>query len=294
MSVITKTDNGYTIIEVMIFLAVSGMMFVMAAVFINGKQANGEFKQGMSDANAQIQSAINDVSNGNYPSSGNFTCRANPTGPTFSPGSVEQGANQGCIFLGKVIQFGYKGTNNTGYAIYTVAGNQFADGTADGSSDNGQLSTDLSQVKPVAVISPVDLTDLKTLGWGLTATHMYSYASSDVNHTGSYQKVGAIGFFGSFGQYTGSILGSGSQTVNTVILPGSYGPDAPSANQKTESNMQGAIKAISDPDIVASPNVVICFQGGRNQHGSIIIGTSGQRLTTDIEMGNGVPGVCLS
>jgi type II secretory pathway pseudopilin PulG len=267
---------GYTLVEVLIFVAVSGFMFLIAAIFISGKQSNAEFRQGMNDINTQIQTVINDVANGNYPSNSNFTCTPGPSGPTISTGSTQQGQNQGCIFLGKVIQFGVSGTNNAGYNIYTVAGNQYSDGSTSGSTNNGQLSASFSDAKATAVISP-DLTEQATLEWGLTATKMYYNGVSS-------NEIGAIGFFGSFGQYrNGDQLESGSQSVNTVILPDSAGPTASSGTQETEINMKGTIQSdVTDGNVTPNPDVVICFQGSNSQTGSVTIGSSGQRLTTTI------------
>ncbi|MGH7238724.1 MAG: type II secretion system protein, partial [Candidatus Saccharimonadales bacterium] len=86
--------RGFTIIEVMIFLAVSGFMFVIAAVFINGKQDNVAFRQGMEAVASTVTNTIDTVANGEYPSLGNFTCNAGVGGqPTFTGGSTGQGSN---------------------------------------------------------------------------------------------------------------------------------------------------------------------------------------------------------
>ena len=50
--------HGYTIVEVLIFLAISSLMFLLAATFISGKQSAVEFKQGMNDINTQIKSVV--------------------------------------------------------------------------------------------------------------------------------------------------------------------------------------------------------------------------------------------
>ena len=263
--------------EVMIFLAISGFMFIIAAAFISGKQSKAEFKQGMNDVASQIQQVINYVGNGFYPSA-NFTCTPNSGGPTFNSGSNPQGTNQGCILLGQVIQFGVPGTNDTGYNIYTVVGNQYSNGTITGPD----LSTGFSDAHPTAVYDPshnVDITDSKILQWGLQVTGMYNKSTA----------IGAVGFFGSFGSYNGITLASGSQATTVATVPNS-------ALEQTKDQVAkqpgSEIYQIADANVIAQPDITICFKNG-SQKGSITIGGSiGQRLTVNEELGNSVAGIC--
>lgn len=282
--------------EVMIFLAVSGFMFIIAAAFVSGKQSNAEFRQGINDINTQIQQTINDVSNGFYPSGSSFTCSASASGLTISGGSgPEQGANQGCIFLGKVIQFGVNGTNGTGYDVYTLAGSQFANGAAGGNPPSNlaqafPLTVDDNSVPPTPGgctevcrppipgytprVTGINLTELKTLEWGLAATKMTDNGSS----------IGAVGFISSFASQTGVSLNSGSQTVNVYAVPSNFGD--------TESTTVRNINLrLSDSDIRPNPDIVICFDGGNGKYGSVTIGgsTSSQRLSTSMRISSGTP-----
>lgn len=81
-------SRGYTIVEVLIFMAVSGLMFVMAVVFVSGKQANAEFRQGLYVVNSDIRSVINDVANGRSQplriGGTNVRCEALPGGDQLS------------------------------------------------------------------------------------------------------------------------------------------------------------------------------------------------------------------
>ncbi len=274
------TDSrGYTILEVMIFLAISGFMFVLAAGFVSGKQSRSEFRQGMNDINTQVQQVINDVSNGFYPSNNTFTCKDIGAGsaPQLSAGSSgTQGSNQGCIFLGKVIQFGVSGSNGLDYNTFTVAGRQYKI-----SSSDGTLVTLLAEAKPTAVcgVTPAtcpdasfDLTDRKTLQWGTRVTKIFS---------ASIPAISAVGFFGSLGSYnnTSGELQSGSQNVAVVPLDG--------ALNQTEAQLAQKIATITDASIDNNPNITICLEGGGSQFGTLNIGGgNGQRLTTSINISN--------
>src|SRR5688572_2958718 len=100
---------GYTIVEVMIFLAVSGMMLTMALLLVNGQQNKTEFAQTVRDLESRIQDVTNDIATGYYSRSGNIRCGyqipSNPaSGIVLTPASgVEQGANSDCIFIGRVM-----------------------------------------------------------------------------------------------------------------------------------------------------------------------------------------------
>lgn len=272
-------SRGYTIVEVMIFLAISGVMFLIAATFVAGKQGRAEFRQGINDTNSQIQQVINDVSNGFYPSNNNFTCSPNPGPPpslliSYNASPPEQGANQGCVFLGKVIQFGLSGSNGANYNIYTVAGSQFANGAS-----SGNPPTDFTEAVPTTVDnSQVNLTEQNVLQWGLTATKMYDNGTP----------ISAVGFMSSFASQTGGSLDAGSQTVNVVAIPST----PITSGGATEPQMVSAIDSgITDPNIRTKPNILICFDGGKGQFGSITIGgsTGSQRLATSMQISNGTP-----
>src|ERR1044071_4210461 len=86
-----EQKQGYTIVEVMVFLAISGFMFLIAAGFVAGRQSTAEFKQGMNSINDQMRQVINDVGNGFYPSNSDFTCNAVlPGQPPFTVTAVQQ------------------------------------------------------------------------------------------------------------------------------------------------------------------------------------------------------------
>ncbi len=56
--------GGYTIIEVLMFLAISGLIFVTTMVAIRGQAAHSEFIAGTNDINTKLQQWINEVVTG--------------------------------------------------------------------------------------------------------------------------------------------------------------------------------------------------------------------------------------
>jgi prepilin-type N-terminal cleavage/methylation domain-containing protein len=115
-----KMPLGYTIVEVIIVLAISGMMFLIAANFINGKQEHTAFVQGTNDMVNQLQKIVDDVTDGHYSdiplhctnSSGAISISQDATG--------KQGATQDCVFLGKMISF-EGDAQPTAYQLFSLA-----------------------------------------------------------------------------------------------------------------------------------------------------------------------------
>lgn len=253
-------SRGYTIIETMIFLAVSGLMFVVAASFISGKQAKAELNQGINGANSSVQQVINDVSNGTYDSQGNFACQSSASGLSFPSPGVPQGTNgglnqAGCVFLGKVIEFG-NGPANTVYEVYTVAGSQYA-----GGGTGPATPTSYAEALPKVVDQ---LTTSNNLLSGMTVTSA---------HASSCGGVSAIGFFGSFSNYNGTTNNGSAQTVNVVPFCGS--------TTDPVSTTQGKINNSSNYNVATNVDITVCFDGGTGNYAALTIGgSSGQRLTT--------------
>lgn len=277
--------HGYTIVEVLIFLAISSLMFLMAATFISGKQAAVEFKQGANDINTQIRSVVNDVSNGQYPPTVSFSCSAPLGSPpvitTFT--TAAQGSNGGCIFLGKVMQFNVA-NDPTAYNVFTVAARQ--------KGPTGASITSFADAKPVAVdFGSVNLTEPHRLQNGLVVTKVSQCKLNCIGSNGT--PIGSFGFFGSLGNYglsQSSSPESGAQTVVTASVPGSNFGDSEAV---AAANINAQAKNIGPTNIVGNGTyILLCFKNG-NQKGSVSIGgLGGQQFATLLETGAGVAAAC--
>lgn len=300
--------SGYTIIEVMIFLAISGLMFVVAVLFISGKQATVEFRQGMQDANTKIQSVVNEVANGEYPAPGNFNCAvgspSNPGSvPSFSLGSNGQGTNggidttlhtSGCIFLGKVIEFEPSG--GTTYSVYSVAARQLD------ASGNPVLDFAHAQPRVVCIANGTactnDFTESDVLEDGLVETAAFycpkPHAGNPACSNGN-TAIGAFGFFGSFnGGTNASDLQSGAQTVTTAYIPVPVISD-PVPNEQTRiTNLNAVLANLDNPSyqVASGASILLCFSNGQGRVGDIQIGgNGGQQFTTTLNL-SGAPSPC--
>jgi hypothetical protein len=134
---------GYTIVETMIFLAISVAFFGSVVSTMSRQTTRTRFTESVETFEARLQDVLNDVSTGFYPSNSDFRCIASINGPTFSNGANQQGTNTGCVFVGKAIQF----APNTGagnYNIFTMVGNRLG---TDASNTNEEV-TSIAETKP--------------------------------------------------------------------------------------------------------------------------------------------------
>ncbi|MEI7758803.1 MAG: hypothetical protein WCJ05_01330 [bacterium] len=116
-----KRIGGFTIIEVMIVLASTGALLIIAMTVIGGQVASTNFQTGTRSFATQLQNIANQVTSGQY-SVSNINCSTSPAGPvkiTISSGANNQGGN-GCVFAGKNIYIDKYGSSGSMY-VFPVA-----------------------------------------------------------------------------------------------------------------------------------------------------------------------------
>ena len=261
---------GYTILEVMIVLAVSGIMFLIAASFISGKQERTAFVAGVNNMTAQLQDAIQQVTAGQY-SDIPLTCTAGMPGnpPTFSGSlSPSQGTANRCVFVGKFFHFW---TNDApggpsgpaAYDVFTLAGNRLV---------NGNPAVNLTDVDPAPVYGPtVNLTTQNTIPQTLDINTGGSIGGITVVDTSNSPHTGVYGFgfmeslgaLATGGHDAGTYL-SGSQTTNLV-----YSPHLTTQNQSGTAAI-GIMSSPANP-LAYAKAVTICLSDG-TQYATISIG----------------------
>lgn len=114
---------GFTIVETMIVIAITGVLFVAIVGTISARQNKVQFNQSINKIKGEIEAVINEVQSGRYPDSADYSCVVSGAVLDFNGPAVEQGTNQQCLALGKVMQFGNGfGSSPEQYAIFTIAG----------------------------------------------------------------------------------------------------------------------------------------------------------------------------
>lgn len=226
--------QGYTIIEVMIVLAISGVMFLIASSFISGKEASSAFTEGTNEFASDLQSIITEVSDGQY-SDVNLSCTvAQPsnqlTFTTAASGSSLQGTNSECDFLGKFVHMS-ESSNSTSYETFDLAG--------------ARTDDTLASATPV-IGNGVDLTDQETTPQALKVLDVKVTNGSGVTSL-SY----GIGFVQSQANCNvDDSCVSSAQTVYMVYSPGLNGAGGASMGETAAKNaITGNLRTATAADI---------------------------------------------
>lgn len=284
MNRVRSQRDGYTIVETMIFLAVTGGLFVAAMLMISGQQAKTEFSQAVRDVQTQIQDVANDVSTGFYSNPGNIQCSSVGGFPDISAsGTDTQGTNQDCVFIGRFLQFAPiipPPTDPEQVFTYSVIGLR--------KNSSGNEVTTYAETKPTAIAPstshpgfPSDAIQKSKLEAGLKAFSV-RYVQAGIPYD-----VAGFGFMSTLAKYTAGSLDSGSQSVNVIAVGTPAGPGSPAqdpvAFAENIDNLGGG--AVTNPD----GGIIVCFNSGAsNQHANITIGVNGN-VTTRVDI---VAGVC--
>lgn len=108
------SPGGFTVVEVLVVVAVTGALFVSVVLLVAGRQQEAQFEQAVNDVKVQIETVINESQSG-YPG-GVSGCRN--TGSTYTTTTPDDS----CIFLGKAIQFTVGANERVNMGIHTIVG----------------------------------------------------------------------------------------------------------------------------------------------------------------------------
>lgn len=267
----SSSQPGYTIVEVMMFLAITGVLLTSALLVFSGRQARTQFSQSVRETESKLRTSINEVASGYYPNSSDFSCSAPAGGgPALSSGTAnEQGTNEGCIFLGKVLHF----KEGSEVKLYTVVGLQKTSG-----SDSTEVTT-LQEAKPTLIASPSgntpDNTEDFVIPWGVKVTKIVAEGACGAN------SISSFGFILGLGGYSGTDLVSGNQSVELLPLC------APTLD--ANFNLDGVI---SETESITGANknkgqVTICLASDSvDEKAAIIIGSENNQLSTSTMIDN--------
>jgi len=263
--------GGYTVVETLIFLAVSSFIFISAVMLISGRQARTQFQTGVRTFETQLADIANDVATGYYQNP-SVTSGCSGTGGvlSFSGANPGLGENLDCIFIGTVVKFG-DGGNNEKFTQFTMAGLR---------QSGGDNVTSLGQAKPTVLDNNAGAFETKDIG---SAIRVACISVGSGPCTDGDTQNAAIGFFTTFEGAT--LTGAGGGAVQADVI--NYGAAVTTA--QTASN---AAVEINKPAHYVSPTlnprITICLIGGSNQYALVRLGgnaSSSLAVTSEIKEG---------
>ena len=149
-----SASGGFTIVEVLIVLAISSAMLVSAYGIFGSRRQAVDFTQAVYDLQSQIHSLANSVSSQAVPGVQQYVCSPAMVGtvmrPVLSSGSS---TNQDCIYLGQAIQVVANSPNLTAYPVFGLRT------VYNGATDTGVAPTTASDANPEPAINSSDPTN---------------------------------------------------------------------------------------------------------------------------------------
>lgn len=161
---VQKSQSGFTIVEVMLFLAITGLLFLIGFLGTGAQLQQVRFTDSMRSLHSFLQKQYSLVSTGANPRAAETTCTVNvgdPNAPpVFGAGAPVAGDTAGddseCVLLGKLVKFTPDSSNLT---TYYVVGRRLPN-----SQLTGNDLTDLVNSRPTLSDQAVDNTQINWSG----------------------------------------------------------------------------------------------------------------------------------
>lgn len=282
-----KKPHGYTIIEVMIVLLITGVLLTTVGGTLRGRQQQSQFTAGVREFEANLNTEINEVASGQYPGNTTWTCKLSGSGELeWQFISSDQGTNTACMFIGKVLHPYVDGS----YDIYNIAALR----------KNGDNEvTDLAGAKP-SIVARKDASETGIPESRETSKLPYGLVIKQLKltpETGGVINVPAIAFVVTLGNYAAGSqadLVSSSQSVDVIPvcnsgLTGSGQSCSTSDNLDTSAtnitNISEGVKNNLKNTLRKPKQIVICLaksQSDTNSSAAIILGKNNSKLSTEV------------
>lgn len=147
---------GFTVIEVMLFLAITGVMLMVVFIGMGSQISRTRFNDGVRSTQAYFQKRYNDVATGVNYRGENLGCNA--TTVTVSSSSPKKPGKTDCIMMGQVITFD---TGSDELVAYPVVGSE----PTNEPQSNASIGEIVAAYNPTVVMDS-STTERYTLPWG--------------------------------------------------------------------------------------------------------------------------------
>ena len=120
---LSPTNGGFTVVETLIVLAISGVLAVSTILLVSGRLAVNRQNDALFQLESGLRSSFNDVANGKFQNA-NYTCTQNPGSLTVASAATATFGTGGntsynCVYAGKRFSF-----NSNNYTVDTVITNE--------------------------------------------------------------------------------------------------------------------------------------------------------------------------
>lgn len=230
---------GYTIVETIIFLAVSALLFVSASILISGRQRKTQFAVTVRDFSSKVKSVYGNVASGYYNSSGQVTCTVSGGAiSTLSSGGNDQGTNSDCVYLGQVLVSPQSGTND--FKIVSLVGLRNTTGSPPQEVQN------LSDAKPKLYTETAETYSLA----GAEFVSIY-HGSTQV---GTTSDGSSVAFISSLAHYNSNKLQSEASHTDVYTID--------SNNTSTNGLIESTLGDSSSPAVPTTDPITFCLSDG--------------------------------
>ena len=277
----TKTEAGFTIVETMIVLAISGLMFALAINAMSGKQQETEFQTGIDTLKSELNSQLANVETGNYPSvKSGIQCTESAGAPSFSP-PYTAGT---CDIIGEAISFGDSGANTpSSFTVYPVFGDSY--------NSSGNTSTTIADANPTVDTADSQYTTTP-LPFNLSLVPSFALHDSNSIDGADAGALGVISFdsFSGGTGYSSGYLNSGSQHVEIFAIPSTSYPVDPSTfsisgltDAPPPTCAMGDVCIASASKVINPPaGITFCVESGTNSNDSALFTIGGPNNTSTV------------
>jgi len=267
--------SGYTIVEVMVVLAVSSIIFLAVVTMFNGKQNRTQFSQAMQDIKSQVNSMLNEVGDSVFANANNYDCSTATGKPVLSnAASPGNGKNSDCVYLGKAVRVGGDPDKDLNqFVIYTVLGTR-TDSTGSITTFKVDNFEDANPTVIAGTSSDPNLTESYDFPFGVTVKSAHE-------DTDPGTETDLMGFYN--GQQGANQQGSLSLLTIGYVGYKNKGNTDPGGQVL---NLVSTNKGVGRP-VGASKTWTICFaSGGSSQTATLTVTSSTAGLTSDINFVN--------
>lgn len=264
---------GYTVIEVMLFVALTSFLLVVAVANITAGQRQVQFTQGARDFESELSDIVNDIPTGFFPSNNALNCTVGGTRPTIDDGGGSGlGKNDDCMYVGKALQFRPDGDDSK-VIVYTLAGRRL--------NASGNLVTSIDEAAPVAVANPSvagfqDTISEIPLRNGIKITRVFN--GDAPKPLSANMMYGTVAFLTTF-EGT-SPAGDVSQAVQVGAIKGTAIGESKQDAYTVINKLQTTVPGNNGEFVKADGGgIVICMEGDDGRKASLAVGAGGSAGT---------------